>query len=75
MSHLSVAGLFLESDAELLKPLTGLLDVVDGDGNVAKSSTGVRVSISIALEARVALGSVVVGKLEYTWKKKCDEYL
>lgn len=37
---------------------------------MAESSARVAVSVGIALEVRIGLGSVVVSELEYAWKLK-----
>ena len=62
--HLAVRELLLELDAVALKVCACGLDVVDGDGDVAKAATGVLVSAGVALEGGVGLGAVVVGELE-----------
>ena len=62
--HLSVTGLLLEANAKGLKPVASSLNVVDGDGNVAKATAGVGVAAGVSGEGRVGLGAVVVGELE-----------
>lgn len=66
MPHLPVGGAFLKLDAELLEALAGLLDVVDGDGDVAEAAARVGVAGGVTLEGGVGLSTVVVGELEDT---------
>ena len=64
MLYLAVGEFLLEADTEGLEARARLLDVVDGDGDVAEAAAGVLVSAGIALEGGVGLGAVVVGELE-----------
>ena len=64
MFHVPVGELLLEGHAEGLEAGAGLLDVIDGDGDVAEAAAGVGVAARVALEVVVGLGAVVVGELE-----------
>ena len=62
--HVPVGELLLEVHTESLEAGAGLLDVIDGDGDVAEAAAGVGVAAGVAGEGGVGLGAVVVGELE-----------
>jgi hypothetical protein len=53
VSHFTIGWSFLELDTQFVESLTSLLDIVDGNGNMTKSSTRIRVSIGVSLEVGV----------------------
>ena len=65
MSHLSVCELLLEAHTQTLEASTSFLNVIDTNGDVAKSSW-LTISIMIAFEIRIGLRAVVVCQLEYS---------
>jgi len=64
--HLAIVGLLLERNTELFQSVTGLVDIVDGDGDMAESPAWVAVTVRV-LEARVVFSSMVVRQLENTF--------
>lgn len=60
--HLTIRQFLLKLDAELFKPIARLMDVVDGDAQVAET-LGFLVSIMVA-EVGVVFGTVVVREFE-----------
>jgi hypothetical protein len=62
--HLPVGKTFLERDVESLKPLAGLANVVNCNGDMSESSTRLRVSAGVSLEIGVVLSAVIVSKLQ-----------
>lgn len=57
--HLSVRQALLEFDAEVLEACASLLDVVDRDGDVAETLSGLLVAVGVALEVGIIFGSVL----------------
>ena len=55
--HLAVSGPLLEVHTELLETGASLLDVRDGNSNVAEAASGLGVAGGVALELGVALGA------------------
>ena len=66
MPHLPVTGPLLKLHTQLLKSLASLLNIIDRDGDVSKSATGVGVATCVALEGWIGLRTVIVGQLEDT---------
>ena len=64
--HRALRGLLLELNTKFLEAFAGFLDVVDGDGDMAKSFAWFGVSACVAFEVGVGFGAVVMGKLKDT---------
>lgn len=75
MPHLALARLLLERNTERLEARARRLDVVDGDRDVPKSSAGVAISISVALEVGVAFRAVVVRQFKDSFATTLGLYI
>ena len=65
VAHLAILRTLLESDASLSQAVAFFLQIVDADGDVAETTSGLLVSIGV-LEVCLRLGSFVPAQLEYT---------
>lgn len=66
VSHPAILGPLLELDAELIESLASSLEIVDGDTDVAETSSRLLVTGGVALEAGIILSTPVVTELEDT---------
>lgn len=73
--HLSIGESLLEGNSELLKALASFYDVVDGDGDVAKSFSRFRVSVGVAFEVGIILRAVIMGELEDAFAGETSGFL